>query len=176
MGGSLLTPSAKRVDELRAAALALRLLPKGIRNDINKNRRAVLNPMWRDAVNAKATTTMDKLVLAKGARVTPGNPARAMAATSKRPLSGGLVPDDRDTAVAFEFGSPERQKEVEYARRSPKGGRHQVKRHTKRQLPMLARKGRVVYAAWKATAPRIIALDTQTIARLIYRAYEGKSN
>jgi hypothetical protein len=42
-------------------------------------------------------------------------------------------------------------------------------------LPLLARKGRVLYAAWRDVAPRIVALDTQTIARRIYEAYEGKA-
>lgn len=173
--GSIFTPSAKSVAELRAAAIGLKLLPRTLRNDINKNRRAVLNPMWRDAVNAEAVTEVDRLVLAKGARVTPGNPATAMAATSKRPLSGGLVPDNRDQAVAIEFGSPERQATETYTRRSPKGAAHRVTRHTKRQLPMLARKGRVIYAAWRKISPRIVALDTQTIARRIYEAYEGRT-
>jgi hypothetical protein len=153
----------------------MRLLPRTIRNDINKSRRSVLNPMWRAAVDGKATTTLDKLVLAKGARVAPGNPATAMAATSKRPLSGGLVPDDRDQAVAVEFGSGARQEANTYSRRYKGGAAHEVTRHTRRQLPLLARKGRVIYAAWKQIAPRIIALDTQTIARRIYEAYEGKS-
>ncbi|AYN55950.1 hypothetical protein QEX65_gp09 [Arthrobacter phage Noely] len=173
--GSVFSPSVKSVDALRAASIGLRLLPRNIRNDLNKNRRAVLNPMWRAAVDARAVTVMDKLVLAKGARVTPGNPAVAMAATSRRPLSGGLVPDNRDQAVAFEFGSPERQKLETYTRKSERGRRHQVTRHTKRQLPMVNRKGRVVYAAWRDIAPRIIALDAQTIARRIYLAFEGKA-
>lgn len=173
--GSILTPSAKSVDELRAAAIGLRLLPRTIRNDLNKTRRTHLNKMWRDAVAARATTKLDKLVLVKGARVAPGNPATAMAATSKRPLSGGLVPDNRDQAVAIEFGSPERQATETYTRKSPGGGSHQVTRHTKRQLPMLARKGRVIYRAWADIAPRIIALDAQLIARRIYEAFEGKT-
>lgn len=162
--------------ELRAAALGLKLLPRTLRNDINKNRRAVLNPMWRDAVAAEAVTEVDRLVLAKGARVAPGNPATAIAASSKRPLSGGLVPDNRDQAVAIEFGSPERQAVETYTRKSRKSGKqHNVTRHTKRQLPMIQRKGRVIYAAWRKIAPRIVALDTQTIARRIYEAYEGKA-
>ncbi|AYN57559.1 hypothetical protein QEX66_gp11 [Arthrobacter phage Corgi] len=174
--GSILTPSAKSVDELRAAAIGLRLLPRNIRNDLNKNRRAVLNPMWKEAVNARAVTTLDKLVLAKGARVAPGNPATAMAATSKRPLSGGLVPDNRDQAVAIEFGTPERQAVETYTRKSRKSGKqHKVTRHTKRQLPVIQRKGRVIYAAWRDIAPRIISLDAQTIARRIYEAFEGKA-
>lgn len=173
--GSAFKPSARTSDALRAAAIGLRLVDRAVRNDINKNRRAVLNPEWKKAVEAEAVTTMDKLVLVKGARVAPGNPATAMAATSKRPLSGGLVPDDRATAAAFEFGSPERQSLETYQRRSPRGRAHRVTRHTKRQLPMIQRKGRVVYAAWKKIAPRIIALDAQTIARRIYEAYEGKT-
>lgn len=163
----LLMPSAASSDTFRAAALALKLIPRDLRNDINRETRRVLNPVWREAVASRAVTKMDKLVLAKGARVAPGNPTQLLAATSKRPLSGGLVPNDRDAAAAYEFGTPDRNDTTTYKRRGAT-----VTRHTERQLPWRAQNGRVVYQAFADIGPRIASLWIQTIVRRIYEAHE----
>ena len=165
----LLQPSAASSDTFRAAALALKLIPRDLRNDINRETRRVLNPVWREAVNAEAVTKVDKAVLAKGARVAPGNPTQLLAATSKRPLSGGLVPNDRDEAAALEFGSPDRNSTTTYKRKG-----HDVTRRTERQLPWRQANGRVVYAAFAKIAPRIASLWIQTIVRRIYEAHEQR--
>lgn len=163
--GRFVAPSATSSRTFRAVALALKLLPREVRNDINRTTRAETNPMWREAVNARAVTPTDKKVLAKGARVAPGNPLTLIAASSRRPLSGGLVPDAQGRV--FEFGTADREKVTEYDRRG-----HKVRRHTRRQLPRYTDKGRVIYQAAADIAPRITSLWVQIIVRRTYEAHE----
>ena len=152
-------------------ALSLKLIPRDVRNDINKTTRAALNPEWRESVNYYASTTMDKKVLAKGARIKPGNPVILTAATSKKALSGGLVPDSV-TARAFEFGAEDRESVTGYDRRNRSGsGSHTVRRHTKRQMPR-RNTGRVVYRAAGEMLPRMTSLWVQIIVRKIYEAHD----
>lgn len=164
--GSILQPSAASSETFRAAALALKLLPREARNEINRMTRAEMNPEWRKIIGEKATSKMDRLVLAKGARVAPGNPTVLIAASSKRPLSDGLVPDDRDIAAAFEFGTPDRNKKETYTRKGST-----VTRRTERQLPWRTN-GRVVYAAFAEIGPRLASMWIQTIVRKIMEAHE----
>jgi hypothetical protein len=103
-----------------------------------------MNPVWRSLVDEHASSPIDKRVLAKGARVAAGNPPTAIAASSRRPLSGGFIP--ADDWPGREFGA-NRNATTTYTRRSPAGTTHQVTRHTRRQLPARNPSGRVVYAA-----------------------------
>lgn len=168
-------PSAATDDTLKAVALALRLMPRTMRNELNKESRAMGNAIWRPIVDSHAVTKMDRLVLAKGARVKPGNPMVLTAASSKRPLKGGggLVPDS--DGRAWEFGSTSRANVRPYERRNPKAaGSHTVNRRTARQMPARKPNGRVVYQAAAEAAPRITAFWVQSIVRKIYDAHEGK--
>lgn len=161
-------PSVHSLAEFRGAALALKAVDRDIRNDINRTTRAEGNTWWKDAITAKATSKMDRLVLAKGARIQPGNPARAIAASSKRPLADGLVPDT--DARAWEFGTTEPEHQDTYKRKDGAT----VTRHVKRQLPRATNQGRVVYPAWASVGPRLVAMWTQLIVRKIYESLEGK--
>lgn len=155
-----------------AVALALKLAGREIRNDINRESRKELNPLWRSIVNLNAHSEMDRRVLAKGARVVPGNPLVLLAATSKKALSGGLVPDHREAAAAFEFGSENRERVKVYDRESRKGGSHRVKRHTARQMPAPHKSGRVVYESFAEIAPRVVSLWVQIAVRRIMKAHD----
>ena len=168
---SVFRPSAKARADLRAAALALRASDKDMRRQINKGTRDAGNIIWREEIGRAATTKMDRLVLVKGARIKAGNPAQAIAASSRRPLEDGLIPD-RDYA-GFEFGSRRRNAETTYTRRSKNGGTHKVTRRTRRQLPGKPSpgSGRVAYTAWYRTGPRLVSLWTQTIYRIVYEAF-----
>lgn len=170
--GKFVAPSAAADDTLRAVALALKLMPKKTRNDINRESRKMGNSEWRNIVNLNARTETDRLVLAKGARVKPGNPLVLTAATSKRPLSGGLVPNEQGRV--FEFGAKNRRGHVsEYQRSNRRGsGSHKVQRHTKRGLPAPS-SGRVIYDSAAEIAPRISQLWVQIIVRNIYKSHEG---
>lgn len=161
-------PSAKSLAEFRGAALALKAVAKEIRNDINRTTRAEGSTWWKEAIEQRATTRMDKLVLAKGARIQPGNPARAIAASSRRPLADGLVPDT--DARAWEFGTTEPEHQDTYKRKDGAS----VTRHVKRQLPRATNQGRVVYPAWADTGPRLVAMWVQVIVRKIHESLEQK--
>lgn len=167
----IVSPSAKSVEALRAVALAMKLLDKDVRRNIANQTRAVLGPLWGRALRDEIDNDMEALVLFQGAKVTPGNPAKVVAGASKRPLSGGLVPVEH--ARAFEFGAPRRfPHEETYGRTSTRGLRHQVTRHTMRQLPKAQRQGHAAYPAWATVAPRMVSLWVQIIVRNIHEALE----
>ncbi len=157
--------------ELQAAVLAFRAADRDIRNEISRQTRAVLNPVWRGIVSANATSHMDAVVLAKGARVQAGNPPAFLAATSTRVMRGGLVP--ADNWQAFEFGTRKRGKFTTYKRRSAGGGVHDVTRRTANGLPRRTGTGRVAYPALAETMPRAVSLWLQVIVRAYGRAAEG---
>lgn len=156
-------------DRLRATALVMRELERPLVNEINRQTRATLNPLWQGLVEVHATSPQDSRILGKGARIKPGNPPVAQAATSRRALKGGLVPN-QDYA-AFEFGA-NREATRTYTRRSKNGGSHKVTRHTRKQLPPRIRKGRVVMPAFATFAPRAVSLWVQTVVRTVYEGLE----
>lgn len=168
--GGIVSPSAKSIPALRAAVLAMKLLDKDARRDIAQATRVQLGPMWGQALAAEVQTTMDALVLFEGAKVTPGNPAKVVAGSSRKALGGGLVPVDH--ARAFEFGAPTRVPHEDTYTRADTTGSHEVTRHTMRQLPKASKTGRVVYPAWSKIAPRIVSLWVQIIVRKIHESLE----
>ena len=129
---------------LEAAVLALKVMDKNLRNDINRSTKAMLDPVWKQAVASNASTAQDRAVIVKGARVKGGNPPIAVAATSRRPLSGGLVP--QDMWPVYEFGGNQ-NRVTSYESRSPKGTRYTETRHTTRQIARRNKSGRVAYKA-----------------------------
>jgi hypothetical protein len=167
----ILQPSARTVPLLRGVVLALKVVEKPVRAEISRETRGTLNPVWRSAVAKHAgASRMDAAVFGKGARIAAGNPARAVAASSRRALSGGFVPD-RD-GRALEFGV-DRNKESTYPRRG-KNGTHQVTRHTRRGLPARNRRGRVVYPAFAEFGPRLTSMWVQIVVRNIHKALEER--
>lgn len=168
----ILQASAATNRTLTAAALALKLVPREVRNDINRTTRSILSPEWIKAV-AKRTDAMpeiDQRVLGKGTRVRPGNPTTLLASTSTKPLSGGLVPNE--FSRGFEFGTDKREKESTYTRTSPRGNTHQVTRRTTRHLPNRVRAGRAVFPAVAEIMPRLTSLWVQIVVRKIHEAHE----
>lgn len=157
--------------ELRAVVLLFKAAPREIRNAINRDTRTVMNPVWRSLVASKARSRFDSQMLARGARIKAGNPPAAVAATSKRAVSGGLVPAEKWHAA--EFGA-DRSKVETYTRKSPNGGTHKVTRHTARQLPARVKRGRVVYAAVAEIAPRAVSLWAHIIVRRINDDLRGE--
>jgi hypothetical protein len=155
-------------EALRAAALALRAADRDLRNDINRATRATLGPVWTGELARRSRTRMDTLVLARGARIAPGNPPVAIAANSGRKLRGGLIP--RESWAGFELGARQDRKTT-YTRSTP-SGTTTVRRHTTRQLPPVERKGRVVWASLRGVAPRAVSLWVQIIVRKYNEAAE----
>jgi len=162
--------SVRGDDKLRAAVLGLKQARRDVRNDIARETRRVMSPVWREAVASHASSRGPATkALVGGARIVAGNPPSAVAATSKRPMRGGLVPVEHWHAI--EFGG-DRDAVTTYTRRSPNGGTHQVTRHTARQLPPRYRTGRVVYPALKEVVPRLASLWVQIIVRKFNEAAE----
>lgn len=79
--------------EIQATILALRSAERQTRLGINKDARGSMNPLWRAEVSARAKTTLQRRVIASGARATASDRGVTfLAATAGRPLSGGLIP------------------------------------------------------------------------------------
>lgn len=168
---AVIQPSAHALPELRAVALAVKAAPREVRSQINKATRLDGNVIWREEVARAAVTKLDRRVLVKGARIKAGNPPIAYAATSRRPLSGGLIPE-KDYA-GIEFGSRRRTATTTYQRKYKGGKAHKVTRRTRAQLPGKPARGtgRVIYKAWYKSGPRIVSLWTQTVFRIIYESF-----
>lgn len=157
---------------LQATVLAFKALERGLQKDIRKATVNTMNPVWRGEIAERATSPMDQLVIAKGARIAGGNPPTAIAATSKRRRSGGMTP--ATDWPWFEFGPSNRNKITTYRRRSRNGGTHSVTRHTARQLPSRNARGRVAFPAVAKLAPRLASLFAQIVVRRVHEAAEGK--
>jgi len=165
--------SVRESRELQAATLAVKAASRGLRTDINRATVATIGPVWKQQVQSHAVTGMDRRMLAVGARVAGGNPPRAMAANSARPVgrSRRLIP--KTMWQGFEFGVGNPNAFSRYRRKSKNGGTHDVERRTMRHLPA-RNKGRVVYAAVADVGPRMASLWVQLIVKKYADAMEGK--
>lgn len=157
--------------ELQAAVLGFRVLPREIQKRIRQNTVGTMSGVWQDEVNTRASTGMDRRVLAVGARIAGGNPPVAIAANSRRRIGRELTPVEN--WPAWEFGA-NRDKTTTYSRRSPKGKVHRVTRHTRRQLPARQANGRVVFPAVREVAPRLASMYVQIVVRTVHDASEGR--
>lgn len=159
---------------LEAAVLALKAANRDLRSRINKATRAELAPIWKQEVESQLMGR-DHLTtrLLAGVRVQAGNPPRAMAAQSVRPIGRKALVPSRDYFIG-EFGL-DRDAIATYDRKNRKGGgRHKVTRHVNRGKPARRQSGRVAYPAFAETAPRMVSLWVQTIVKLYNDAAEGK--
>lgn len=158
--------------------LALKAVDKPIRAQIAKETRTTMNPEWQKAVATHAGgSRMDNAALGKGARVAAGNPARLVAASSKRALrkgSNGFIPNVMGRALEFP-GNVDQAKSSQYVRKFKGGDAHKVKRRTLTGYPGPKPGGRVVYPAVADVMPRFVSLWVQIIVRNIYEATEGKN-
>lgn len=162
--------SVRGDDKLRAVVLVMRQLETPIRSEIGRRTRDVVGPLWKTLVAGAAESPRDKAVLNTGVRLKAGNPPVLVAASSRRRLSGGLIPADQWAPV--EFGANRDDVET-YASTSKKGKRYSLTRHTAKQLPPRYRKGRIVHPAFAELAPRAVALWVQTVVRTIMDAFDG---
>jgi hypothetical protein len=154
---------------LQAVVLAMKAADRDLRSDINKAIRQTMGPPWKSLVELHATSTLDARVLAKGAKITAGNPPVLVAASSTRPLKGGLVPAQLWSVAEFGgYGI----KRTTYQTHSRRGRAYQVTRHTQHQLPQLAKTGRVLYPAIADFMPRAAALLTQLVVKKYLDAAE----
>lgn len=153
--------------ELRAAAAALRVVEPTLRRELNARARTEMNPVWQAEIRSRLRSPIDRAVIGAGVRIKAGNPPEALAAQSRRRLSGGLDPSTDWAPI--EFGG-NRGKRTTYRRKSPTGGTHEVTRRTARQLPARDNGGRIAFPALKEVAPRLASLWAATIVRTVYEA------
>jgi hypothetical protein len=156
---------------LDAVVYGLKLVPRDVRNRINRETRATLKPIWQQEIqkHLAGTSSFTTRMIGKGL-VSGGNPPVMRAATSRRPLRPGGVTPDAEGYLA-EFGGRDTLYST-YRRRSKNGGRHDVKRRTKLGLPQTDRRGRVAYPAAADVAPRMASLWVQLFVRSVYEALE----
>lgn len=121
--------------ELQAIVLAFKLADRRVRNVMKATARKTLNAVWRPALASRATSKLQARVLVAGARAKVGSDSFSMlAATRKRPLSGGLIPADEWHGA--EFGA--RRKGLE-------------------RFGARVDDGKVIYPATRDEAPRVVA-------------------
>jgi hypothetical protein len=154
---------------LQAAVLAFKLADRGLKKRVNDAVREQLNAPWKAGISQRASTPLEQRVLVPGARVAAGNPPVFVAASSRRRLRGGLVPDEDGHAV--EFGAADT--ETTYRRRTPSGGSTDVTRHTRRQLPRRRKAGPIMQTAHEMGS-RAASLWVQLIVKVYYDAAEGR--
>lgn len=127
--------------EIAAAVLAMKVAGRDLKRTINQSTRAKLNEPFRSGIVGRAMDRTEQRVLVPGARIAGGNPPVLTAVTSRRRLSGGLIPTVHGHAV--EFGAADTA--TTYRRTAPGGGVvHDVTRHTRRGLPRRRKKGPVM--------------------------------
>lgn len=154
--------------QLRAAVLAMKRADSTIRRDISARMRQTMNPAWRSEVTQHLTGAgrMEARMLTPGVRIAAGNPPRLVAASSRRKVGNGLVPDAN--AAGFEFGASDAVRRV----KNRQG--HSYQRHVMRHLPGRNRRGRVVYPAAARILPRVASYWVQSVVRAFMDAAEGK--
>lgn len=151
--------------ELRAMVLAIKAADRDLKRAITARMRETMNPVWKSAVAENVTWGMETKMIVPGTLIKAGNPPVLQAAASKRATTKGkrLVPD-RDWA-GFEYGG-DRGAYARYERKNRSGsGYHTVRRRTMAHLRPRRRSGYVIGPAVAATAPRLMALAVQSVAR-----------
>lgn len=143
-----------RSRELTAVILTFKTAPARVRSEMKKEARKELNRLWKPELERRATTRQQKRVLVTGARAKVGSDTFSMlAATSRRRLSGGLLPNTQWPGA--EFGMSPRLTTVRA--RSRKGVSFTYRRRTGNQFPNRRKKGYVVYPAARDTGQRVVA-------------------
>ncbi|QMU97979.1 hypothetical protein FVO59_12785 [Microbacterium esteraromaticum] len=146
--------------ELQATILALRGAQRSIRLDINKESRSRIRPLWQQALNARTHDEMTRRIIVPGARATATDRGVTMhAATSRRPLSGGLVP-------AFEWAGAEfgaRSRRVEVTQRSRAGRSYRRPLIINRQFRGRQQDGMVAFDAASEVGTKLVAMWVHTV-------------
>lgn len=169
--------SASSSSLLRGAVLALKAVDKPIKRDISRETREQMNDPWKQQIAKYAAgSTFDNAVFGKGARVAAGNPARLIAASSKRAFKGGggFIPDSMARSVEFPANLTPSRKSPYVRKYKGSSQGHKVKRRTVTGYPDPRPGGRVVYRAVSDVMPRFTSLWVQIIARNVYKSVEGK--
>src|SRR5690606_27803865 len=144
---------------------------KELRSRITRETRKMVEPAWKEELQASGPNRLQQSVLVNTARVSVGANSLTLKAGTVGKLSSGDKPSS--IARAVEFGAnPEPY--TKYRRRSTKGRMHDVTRRTRGGVGPIRAKGKVVYPALGRFVPRAAALMVQTTVRLLHETFEGK--
>lgn len=150
----------RRSPELQAALLGIKRAEREVRNNINADARKLIKPEWEQALNGFVETRLEQRVIVRGARIKVGvRNIRLEAATSKKALSGGLVPAFDYAPVAY--GAARRKKT--YAVTSRLGKRYTVTKTVGAQFRPRIKKGYVANPAASHVVTRIVGIWINTI-------------
>lgn len=152
----------RRSPELQAALLGVRQAHPVVGREINKEARRTLNPDWTAALKGEATSRADDRIIVQGAKTAVSTrQVSVKAATSGRPLSGGLVP--KYQWQGQEFGMTEKMVIVKST--SSRGRQFSGPRIVGRQFPARTKFGRVAYAAAGKVGTRLVRGWVQVIIK-----------
>lgn len=157
--------------ELRAAALAARAASRDVRNQLYRNVRETMKPVWTSGLEAHMSQPRDVLLVA-GAKVQAGNPPSLVTATTKKKV-GGLIANQN--WAGFEWGANRAQKHI-YERTYKGGKTGRVERAVLAGHPQRRRVGRVISPTVRQILPRIASLWVQTVVRTYMDAIEGQAS
>lgn len=155
--------------ELQAAVLTMKSIERDLARDINKTARQTVGPVWAKALSSKATRAVEQRGLVPGARVAVGaRKVTAQAATSRRALSGGLVPSIDYGPI--EWGANAKLQTVHA--RSRKGKPYSYRRFANRQFRPWSKKGHVAMRAAGDIGPAIVSAWLSVIVEKLAGNFE----
>jgi len=155
----------ERSPETAAVLIGLRRARATVRSDILKNTRREVRPMWRSELVSRAHSTLEHRTIVAGSRVgVTQSQISLVAASTGRPLSGGLIPTENRKPggwPAVEFGARTRRKTFDQT--SPKGRRYTVTKRINVGLPHRNNDGRIAFDASSDVGRFIVASVVRTI-------------
>ena len=152
--------------ELRDVILAINQSDREVQSAIRSYTKAELTRPWLEAINSRASSTLERRVISATATVAVSNQnIRIQSAAKGRKLSGGLQPKVDYPPV--EWGAGKRK--ATYTRKG-----HRVTRNTTAQFKGPNRRGYVFYPAAREMIPRLASLWVQTVVKVYADIFEGR--
>lgn len=162
-----------RVPELQAAILACRRVDADLRKAIFAATRQSVNALWQPGLGRRARTTIEQRVIVKGARsAVRVDGFTLLAATSKRSLSGGLVPATEWQGA--EFGA--RTRKATFDQKSRLGRSYRVTKTVNRQFPGRQPHGRIAFETASEVGTKTVVAWVQAVVTTIVNATGGESS
>lgn len=174
----MLYVSALASREIRALLLALKQAEPEIRKEVNNRSKLEVTSIWKQAIAEEASSSFGRTqrarvkVIANTAKASVGTKGvRLSAATTGRPLSGGL--NGKTQWQALEFGATESVRTIRST--SKLGKSYTTTRNVHAQLDPRNKKGYLFYPAAKESVPRILSLWVQTAVKTLAEVVERKA-
>jgi hypothetical protein len=153
--------------ELQDIVLAINRSETAVKRAIRSYTKSELTRPWLEAINERASTTLERRVISATATVAVSDQnIRIQSAAKGRKLSGGL--DPKNDYAPVEFGAS-REKVTSYRRKGAK-----VTRHTARQMKGRKAQGYVFYPAASEMIPRLAKLWVQSVVKIYGDIFDGK--